>query len=134
MTSVAGPDHDLVPGRQTAAAHAQAHAAVDELLDAKILPDRRAAGGGKRAVTKQVPGLAQFAATADPASDVDCPPGADVAGALLAPPTRIADNRPMILAPNQPLDALLRSLGIEAVCPWLPETRALMPREPAALS
>jgi hypothetical protein len=57
-----------------------------------------------------------------------------IARALLAPPARIADNRPMILAPNQPLDALLCSLGIVAVCPWLPETRALMPREPAALS
>lgn len=57
-----------------------------------------------------------------------------IARALLAPVARIADNRAMILAPNQPLDALLRSLGIEAVCPWLRETRALLPRAPAALS
>lgn len=57
-----------------------------------------------------------------------------IARSSLAPPARIADNRAMILAPNQPLDALLRSLGIAAVCLWLSEMRALMPRAPAALS
>jgi len=46
----------------------------------------------------------------------------------------IADNDAMLVAPIQPIDALLRSRGIEAVCPWLSEMRALMPRAPAALS